>query len=67
MSHLTGVPTQLNANTESTLTLGFLDGFSGNRLADNVNYNIGVLDNNGTQVYNQTGLVAEGGTDTQTN
>jgi hypothetical protein len=59
-------PDQLNANTESTLTLGFLDGFSGNRLADNVNYNIGVLDNNGTQVYNQTGLVAEGGTDTQT-
>ena len=59
-------PDQLNANTESTLTLGFLDGFSGNRIADNVNYNIGVLDNNGTQVYNQTGLVAEGGTDTQT-
>ncbi|HEY6755981.1 MAG TPA: hypothetical protein VI037_01180 [Nitrososphaera sp.] len=59
-------PDQLNANTDSTLTLGFLDGFSGNRLADNVNYNIGVLDNNGTQVYNQTGLVAEGGTDTQT-
>ena len=59
-------PDQLNANTDSTLTLGFFDGFSGNRLADNVNYNIGVLDNNGTQVYNQTGLVAEGGTDTQT-
>ena len=59
-------PDQLNANTESTLTLGFLDGFSGNRIADNVNYNIGVLDNNGSQVYNQTGLVAEGGTDTQT-
>jgi hypothetical protein len=59
-------PDQLNANTESTLTLGFLDGFSGNRIADNVNYNILVLDNNGSQVYGQTGLVAEGGTDTQT-
>jgi hypothetical protein len=59
-------PDQLNANTESTLTLGFLDGFSGERIADNVNYNIRILDNNGTQVYSQTGLVAEGGTDTQT-
>ena len=59
-------PDQLNANTESTLTLSFLDGFSGERVADNVNYNIRVLDNNGSQVYSQTGLVAEGGTDTQT-
>ncbi|MFL6490057.1 MAG: hypothetical protein ACJ70M_00980 [Nitrososphaera sp.] len=59
-------PDQLNANTESTLTLGFLDGFSGERIANNVNYNIRVLDSNGSQVYSQTGLVAEGGTDTQT-
>jgi hypothetical protein len=59
-------PDQLNANTESTLTLGFLDGFSGERIENNVNYNIRVLDNNGSQVYSQTGLVAEGGTDTQT-
>jgi hypothetical protein len=59
-------PDQLNANTESTLTLGFLDGFSGERIPNNVNYNIRVLDSNGSQVYSQTGLVAEGGTDTQT-
>jgi hypothetical protein len=59
-------PDQLNADTESTLTLGFLDGFSGERIANNVNYNIRVLDSNGSQVYSQTGLVAEGGTDTQT-
>jgi hypothetical protein len=59
-------PAQLNANTESTLTLSFLDGFSGERIADDVNYNLRILDNNGSQVYSQTGLVAEGGTDTQT-
>jgi hypothetical protein len=59
-------PDQLNADTESTLTLGFLDGFSGERIPNNVNYNIRVLDSNGSQVYGQTGLVAEGGTDTQT-
>jgi hypothetical protein len=59
-------PDQLNANAESTLTLIFLDGFSGQRIADDVNYNLRVLDNNGSQVYSQTGLIAEGGTGIQT-
>jgi len=59
-------PDQLNANAESTVTLIFLDGFSGERIADDVNYNLRVLDNNGSQVYSQTGLVAEGGTGIQT-
>jgi hypothetical protein len=59
-------PDQLNANTQSTLTLSFHDGFSGERIADDVNYNLRILDNNGSQVYSQTGLVAEGGTGTQT-
>jgi hypothetical protein len=59
-------PDQLNASAESTLTLIFLDGFSGERIADDVNYNLRVLDNNGSQVYSQTGLVAEGGTGIQT-
>jgi hypothetical protein len=59
-------PDQLNANTESTLTLNFYDGFSGERIQDNVNYNLRILDNNGTQVYSETALVAEGGTGTHT-
>jgi hypothetical protein len=59
-------PDQLNANTESTLNLSFFDGFSGQRIQDNVNYNLRILDNNGTQVYSQTGLVAEGGNGTHT-
>jgi hypothetical protein len=57
---------RLNANTESTLSLTFYDGFSGERIADDVNYNLRVLDNNGTQVYSQTGLAAEAGNNTQT-
>jgi hypothetical protein len=57
---------KLNANTESTLTLNFSDGFSGQRIADDVNYNLRILDNNGSQVYSQAGLVAQGGTGTQT-
>jgi hypothetical protein len=59
-------PDQLNANTESTLTLSFFDGFSGERIRDDVNYNLRVFNNNGSQVYSQTGLVAEGGNGTQT-
>jgi hypothetical protein len=59
-------PSQLNANTESTLTLTFTDGFSGQRITDNVNYNLRVLDNNGSQIYSKTGLVANSGTGTQT-
>jgi hypothetical protein len=59
-------PDQLNANTQSTLTLIFLDGFSGEKITDDVNYNLRVFDNNGSQVYTQTGLVAAGGTGTQT-
>ena len=59
-------PDQLTANTQSTLTLSFYDAFSGQRIGDNVNYNLRILDNNGSQVYAQTGLVAAGGTGTQT-
>jgi hypothetical protein len=58
-------PQQLNANTKSTLTLSFRDGFSGEAIGANVNYNLRILDNNGTEVYTQTGLMAEGGTSTQ--
>jgi hypothetical protein len=59
-------PSQLNANTQSTLNLSFIDGFSGQKITDDVNYNLRILDNNGTQVYSQSGLIAKGGTGTQT-
>ncbi|MDQ4066243.1 MAG: hypothetical protein M3114_01490, partial [Thermoproteota archaeon] len=39
---------------------------SGERIVDDVNYNLRILDNNGSQVFSQTGLVAEGGNGTQT-
>ena len=35
-------------------------------MTDDVNYDIRILDNNGSQVFNQTGIVAKGGTATQT-
>ncbi|WP_148681357.1 hypothetical protein [Candidatus Nitrososphaera gargensis] len=59
-------PSQLSAGTDSTLTLAFADGFSGQRITDDVNYNLKILDSNGTDVYSRSGLVAEGGTGTQT-
>lgn len=59
-------PSQLSARTESNLKLAFSDGFSGQKITDDVNYDLRILDFNGTQVYSKTGLVAAGGTSTQT-
>lgn len=59
-------PDQLDADTQSLLNLSFYDGFTGERIANDVNYNLRILDNNGSQIYSQTGLIAEGGTDSQT-
>lgn len=59
-------PSQLSAGTDSTLKLAFSDGFSGQRITDDVNYNLRITDLNGTQVYTESDMVAEGGTDTQT-
>ncbi|HEX7033881.1 MAG TPA: hypothetical protein VF172_12855, partial [Nitrososphaera sp.] len=59
-------PSQLSAGTESTLKLAFSDGFSGQRITDDVNYNLRIFDLNGTQVYSQSDLVAQDGVSTQT-
>jgi hypothetical protein len=58
-------PSQLSADIESTLTLSFFDEFAGAKVSDDVNYNLRILDNNGTQVYSKSNQVAEGGTATQ--
>jgi hypothetical protein len=59
-------PSQLSAGSDSTLTLSFSDGFSGQKITGDVSYNLRILDNSGTQVYTKSDLVAEGGTGTQT-
>lgn len=59
-------PSQLSADTESTLSLSFFDEFAGAKISDDVNYNLRILDSNGTEVYSESELVAEGGTATQT-
>ena len=58
-------PSQLSAGIDSTLTLAFSDGFSGQRITGDVSYNLRMFDLNGTQAYSQSDLVAEGGTGTQ--
>jgi hypothetical protein len=59
-------PSQLNADTESTLKLDFSDGFSGDRLDADVIYDLRILDSEGNEVYSQSDLTAEDGTSTQT-
>lgn len=60
-------PSQLNADTESTLTLNFFDEFaSGAKITDDIRYNLRILDSNGTQAHSQSDLVAEGGSGKQT-
>lgn len=60
-------PSQLDADSESTLTLSFFDEFaSGAKITDDIRYNLRILDNNGTQVHSTSDLVAESGSDVQT-
>ncbi len=58
-------PSQLSAGIDSTLTLAFSDGFSGQRITDDVGYNLRIFDLNDTEVYTRLDLVAKGGSDTQ--
>jgi len=64
--HAEWMPNPLNAETDSTLGLAFSDGFSGQKITDDVDYNLRILDLNGTQVYTKSDLVAKSGTSTQT-
>ena len=59
-------PSQLNADTESTLKLDFSDAFSGGRLDADVIYDLRILDSEGNEVYSQSDLTAKDGTSTQT-
>ena len=59
-------PSQLNANTESTLKLDFSDAFSGGRLNADVIYDLRILDSGGNEVYSKSNLTAKDGTSTQT-
>jgi hypothetical protein len=59
-------PSQLSADTESTLTLTFFDEFAGAKISEDVNYSLRILDSNGTEAYSKSDQVAKGGTATQT-
>jgi hypothetical protein len=58
-------PNPLDAGTESTVVLTFSDGFSGQKITGDVGYNLRIRDNNGSEVYSKSDLVAKGGTGTQ--
>lgn len=54
-------PSQLGANTESTLNLEFVDAFAGSKITDDVVYDIRVFDDAGTEVFAEADQTAEGG------
>lgn len=63
---LNWTPAQLGANEELTLDLEFYDPFSGDRITDDVTYDLRMFDPEGNEVYSTTDQVAEGGSDSQT-
>lgn len=59
-------PDQLSADSETTLDMEFHDAFSGDKVTDNVTYDLRMFGPDGKELYSQTDQVAEGGSDRQT-
>lgn len=59
-------PSQLSADSETTLGLEFHDAFSGERMDDDVTYDLRIVDPGGSEVYSQENQVAQGGSGSQT-
>lgn len=58
-------PNQLSADSESQLDMEFHDAFSGDKITDNVTYDLRIFDADGAEVHSQQNQVAEGGSDSQ--
>ncbi|UVS68941.1 hypothetical protein [Nitrososphaera viennensis] len=59
-------PDQLAAGKDIELGLKFYDQFTGNPVADDVKYDLMILDQNGSQVTMRENIIAKGGNDTET-
>jgi hypothetical protein len=59
-------PDQLAANQELALDLEFHDAFSGDRITDDVTYDLRMFAPDGSELYSRTDQVAQGGSDRQT-
>lgn len=59
-------PSQLKADTESTMKFSFSDAFSGGSLGADVRYSLRILDKQSKEVFSRPDLVAKAGIDTQT-
>jgi hypothetical protein len=62
---VTWSPSQLKADTESTLHLFFSDAFSGGSLGADVEYSLRILDKQGKEVFGKSDLMAKAGSDIQ--
>lgn len=56
--------TTLEANTQNSLKLTFFDAFTEKQVAGDVNYDIKILDKDGSTVLSEAGLTAKGGSGT---
>ncbi|WP_148701614.1 hypothetical protein [Candidatus Nitrososphaera evergladensis] len=63
---LNWTPGQLAANRNATLDLEFYDAFSGNKVTDDVTYDLRTFGPDGSQVHSLAGQVAKDGSDSQT-
>ncbi len=58
-------PSSLTANSQNNLKLTFLDAFTEQKVAGDVNYDIQLQDTTGSTLWSKTGAIAKAGTDTQ--
>jgi hypothetical protein len=59
-------PTQITANSQNSLKLSFFDAFTQQPVNGDVNYDLKILDSDGSTILSKTGLTAVNSTDTQT-
>jgi hypothetical protein len=59
-------PTQITANSQNTLQLSFFDAFTEQPVNGDVNYDLKMLDSDGSTILSKTDLTAKGATDSQT-
>ena len=59
-------PTSLSGNSQNNLNIGFYDAFTEQQVTGDVNYDIQILDKDGSALWSKDNAVASKGSDTQT-
>ena len=59
-------PTNLTADSQNNLNIGFYDSFTEQQVTGDVNYDIQILDKDQSVLWSKTDAIAQNGADTQT-